>query len=121
MQHLVAYAWPGNVRELENLIRFLLVTTPDDTIESVHLPDHIRQPAAMVDDGSSLSGPDAGSSGLPADLSAMTWSGLEKVYVNALLEKHNWNVTWAAKASGLNRSTFASRMRKLDIQRRRPV
>jgi len=51
----------------------------------------------------------------------MTWSGLEKAYVNALLEKHNWNVTWAAKASGLNRSTFASRMRKLDIKRRRPV
>ncbi len=121
MQHLVAYAWPGNVRELENLIRFLLVTTPDDTIEAVHLPDNIRKPAATADDGNGLSGPDARSSGLPADLAAMTWSGLEKTYVNALLEKHNWNVTWAAKSSGLNRSTFASRMRKLDIQRRRPV
>jgi transcriptional regulator of acetoin/glycerol metabolism len=33
------------------------------------------------------------------------------------LKKHNWNITWAAKASGINRSTFASRMRKLSIKR----
>ena len=121
MQHLVAYGWPGNVRELENLIRFLLVTAPDETIEAVHLPDHIRKPDAATVDMYGLSGPDSVSSGLPADLAAMTWSGLEKAYVKALLERHNWNVTWAAKASGLNRSTFASRMRKLDIKRRRPV
>jgi transcriptional regulator of acetoin/glycerol metabolism len=47
----------------------------------------------------------------------MTWPDLEKAYVRALMEKFNWNITWAAKASGINRSTFASRMRKLDIHR----
>ena len=47
----------------------------------------------------------------------MTWPDLEKAYVMALMEKFNWNITWAAKASGINRSTFASRMRKLDIHR----
>ncbi|MFN2356650.1 MAG: sigma 54-interacting transcriptional regulator [Desulfotignum sp.] len=119
MQHLVAYAWPGNVRELENLIRYLLVTAPDDTIEAVHLPAHIRETGAMAAEGQNISSPGAGSSDVLADLSAMTWPGLEKAYVTALLEKHNWNVTWAAKASGINRSTFASRMRKLNIQRRR--
>ena len=51
------------------------------------------------------------------DISTMTWPDLEKAYVRALMEKFNWNVTWAAKASGINRSTFASRMRKLDIHR----
>jgi transcriptional regulator of acetoin/glycerol metabolism len=49
----------------------------------------------------------------------MTWPQLEKEYVIALLKKHNWNITWAAKASGINRSTFASRMRKLKIRRDR--
>ncbi|MCP4671009.1 MAG: hypothetical protein GY857_06860, partial [Desulfobacula sp.] len=37
-----------------------------------------------------------------------------------LLKKNNWNITWAAKASGINRSTFASRMRKLKIKRFQP-
>jgi len=120
MQHLVAYAWPGNVRELENLIRYLLVTTPDDTIEAVHLPAHIRMAAAMTQGNAGHLHHDRGTSDYLADLSVMTWPGLEKAYVNALLEKHNWNVTWAARASGLNRSTFASRMRKLNIQRRHP-
>jgi transcriptional regulator with GAF, ATPase, and Fis domain len=119
MQHLVAYAWPGNVRELENLIRYLLVTAPDDTIEAIDLPAHIRATGAMAAEGHTISSPGGGSSDTLADLSSMTWPGLEKAYVTSLLEKHNWNVTWAAKASGINRSTFASRMRKLNIQRRR--
>ena len=49
----------------------------------------------------------------------MSWPQLEKEYVISLLKKNNWNITWAAKASGINRSTFASRMRKLEIKRDR--
>ncbi len=41
----------------------------------------------------------------------------EKAYVKSLMKKYNWNITWASRASGINRSTFASRMRKLDIHR----
>jgi transcriptional regulator of acetoin/glycerol metabolism len=37
--------------------------------------------------------------------------------VISLLKRHNWNITWAARTSGINRSTFASRMRKLNIRR----
>lgn len=51
------------------------------------------------------------------NISVMTWPDLEKAYVNALMEKFNWNITWAAEASGINGSTFASRMRKLNIYR----
>jgi DNA-binding NtrC family response regulator len=117
MQHLVAYEWPGNIRELENLIRYLMVTTPGEYIQPANLPEHIR----------SLSGEDEGPKtaaleGLAdneflVDLTGMTWPSLEKTYVKALMKKYNWNVTWAARASGVNRSTFASRMRKLEIRR----
>ncbi|HCY84302.1 MAG TPA: hydrogenase [Desulfobacteraceae bacterium] len=119
MQMLVAYSWPGNIRELENLIRYLMVTTPGEYIQPANLPDHIRQMA-----GDAVESGDGGA-GLPpgvdneflVDLSAMTWPSLEKAYVKALMKKYNWNITWAARASGINRSTFASRMRKLDIRR----
>jgi len=114
MQILVSYSWPGNIRELENLIRYLMVTTEEDSIEPVHLPLHIKSPEAGMEP---YGGPLAMAKDQGRDLSSMTWPRLEKEYVTALLKKHNGNITWASKASGINRSTFASRMRKLNIKR----
>lgn len=120
IQHLAAYTWPGNIRELENLIRYLMVTAPNRIITPVDLPEHILNTSP---DGSKkhtdpvdLDSQTNGAQYLQ-DISAMTWPDLEKAYVKTLMEKFNWNITWAAKASGINRSTFASRMRKLDIHR----
>jgi transcriptional regulator with GAF, ATPase, and Fis domain len=119
MQYLVAYHWPGNIRELENLIRYLMVTTPEEAIAPANLPPHIREQHSLTDDpyaveDASLSLSD---NEFIVDITGLTWPGLEKTYVNSLLKKHNWNITWAAEASGINRSTFASRMRKLRIKR----
>ena len=118
MQCLVAYAWPGNIRELENLIRYLMVTAEDEVIGIENLPRHVRddtQGVAGVPDIQGVSGDPE--QDFQESLAGMTWPGLEKEYVLALLKKYNWNITWAARASGINRSTFASRMRKLEIKR----
>ena len=119
MQYLVAYHWPGNIRELENLIRYLMVTIPGEYIQADNFPPHIREAQPISGDPYAVS-----SDCLPqsinefmVDLTGLTWPGLEKNYVIALLKKYNWNITWAAKASGINRSTFASRMRKLKIKK----
>ncbi|WP_020587002.1 sigma-54 interaction domain-containing protein [Desulfobacter curvatus] len=120
IHHLVAYTWPGNIRELENLIRYLMVTAPKDVIRPEDLPEHIRksgQDGTTEDTDTMDSAPQASGAQCLHDISAMTWPDLEKAYVKALMEKFNWNITWAAKASGINRSTFASRMRKLKIHR----
>jgi len=120
MHSLVSYAWPGNIRELENLIRYLMVTAEDEYIELLNIPLHVREQNA---DMAPFGNPDRTTAGKADDfisnLSSMTWPRLEKEYVVSLLKKNNWNITWAAKASGINRSTFASRMRKLDIRRKR--
>ncbi len=118
MQSLVAYSWPGNIRELENLIRYLMVTADDDIIELINLPLHVRKEGGITDP-SGVAGDMAASNpnGFQDNLSSMTWPQLEKEYVVSLLKKHNWNITWAAQSSGINRSTFASRMRKLNIRR----
>ncbi|OGR32495.1 MAG: hypothetical protein A3J80_10895 [Desulfobacula sp. RIFOXYB2_FULL_45_6] len=118
MQILVSYAWPGNIRELENLIRYLMVTTADESIEPFNIPIHVKHPeAGMEPFGSPAAFPVQGAGDTVENLSSMTWPQLEKEYVTALLKKNNWNITWASKASGINRSTFASRMRKLKIKR----
>src|SRR4030095_6648353 len=40
---LCAYSWPGNVRELENTVYRCLVLSEDVRIESLDLPERIRQ------------------------------------------------------------------------------
>ncbi len=120
MQSLVGYAWPGNIRELENLIRYLMVTAEDEYIELLNVPLHVRNQNSGLDPyGDSGRSSKNGVSDFMINLCSMTWPQLEKEYAIALLKKNNWNITWAAKASGINRSTFASRMRKLDIKRDR--
>jgi len=118
MQSLVSYSWPGNIRELENLIRYLMVTAEDEYIELLNIPLHVRDQNANIDPfgDPSVSSRDSANDFITS-LCSMTWPQLEKEYVISLLKKSNWNITWAAKASGINRSTFASRMRKLNIRR----
>ncbi|MEN8211650.1 MAG: sigma 54-interacting transcriptional regulator [Thermodesulfobacteriota bacterium] len=118
MQSLVSYAWPGNIRELENLIRYLIVTAQDDYIELADIPLHVREQNPDIDPFGALgTTTEKDANNFISNLSNMTWPQLEKEYVQSLLEKNSWNITWAAKASGINRSTFASRMRKLGIRR----
>ena len=120
MQSLVSYAWPGNIRELENLIRYLMVTAADDYIEFLNIPLHVRNQNANIDPfGKPSASSNDGTNEFIINLCSMTWPQLEKEYVISLLKKNNWNITWAAKTSGINRSTFASRMRKLKIRRDR--
>jgi transcriptional regulator of acetoin/glycerol metabolism len=97
-----------------------MVTTQDEVIRPDDLPEHILKatPNEITQNTNPMdSDPQTSETQNLRDISAMTWPDLEKAYVRALMEKFNWNITWAAKASGINRSTFASRMRKLDIHR----
>lgn len=108
----------GNVRELENLVRYLLATVPGQLIEADAIPPvqeigEIRPAGASADDMPTVqTGATAG-----LDLAGYTWETLEYAYAMALLERYKWNVTKAARAAGVNRSTFDSRLRKLGISK----
>ncbi len=123
MRRLTSWSWPGNIRELENLIKYLMVVTDGETID----PGAISldfETAAMGGDTVLPQGPGEDAR-LPArvtqageiDFGNCTWLEVEKNYALYLLGKNSWNVTWAARDSGLNRSTFASRLRRLGIRK----
>lgn len=140
MQKLISWSWPGNIRELENLVRYLVVVTDSEYIDSELLPVHFFQ-SVMPEPLSHLSAIRAGGVDETEKRSAankkngvifnnrdedlryginfgnQTWDELEENYIRFVLKKNNWNVTWAAKVAGLNRSTFASRMRRLGIRK----
>jgi DNA-binding NtrC family response regulator len=97
-----------------------MVTTQNEIIKPDDLPERILKinPDGVKESTAPRNtDPQTNGTQYLRDISTMTWPDLEKAYVMALIEKFNLNITWAAKASGINRSTFASRMRKLDIHR----
>ncbi len=123
MRKLTAWSWPGNIRELENLIKYLMVVTDDDTIDPDAIPlDFDRAPANGRGDESPVLLPVSSGEGertSSLDFGDKTWLEVERAYALYLLERNAWNITWAARDSGLNRSTFASRMRRLGLKKKR--
>ena len=134
MEFLVSYPWPGNVRELENFVRHILVITPQERITHADLSNHFLTlppfgpipceikdrredeadeiPPAEEKPVSERKRPE------PAGFfEGYTWEQLEREYVLYLLEKNKWHITRAAKDAGVNRSTFDSRMKKLNIRK----
>ena len=124
MRMLINYPWEGNIRELENIARYLLVVVDSDLIEPQDLPffynlgkESPAEPATTVAEIEPFTGGGgaAPANGRSLSFGERTWKQVEEAYVHYLLEKHNGNVSRAARAAGTNRSTFASRMRKLNI------
>ncbi len=134
LDFLVEYSWPGNVRELENSIKHILVITRNRCITCTDLGCHFPGAAAKPVGTRS---PERAAKEVNEDIPAhkqragdaapneeapgapffegYTWEQLEHDYVAYLLEKNKWHITRAAKEAGVNRSTFDSRMKKLNI------
>ena len=120
MRLLIDYSWDGNIRELENIARYLLVVVDSDVIEPHDLPFFydLGKELTPADTLPVVDSPLAATpTGPTVSFGERTWEQVEKAYVDYLLEKHDGNVSRAAKAAALNRSTFASRIRKLNINK----
>jgi transcriptional regulator with PAS, ATPase and Fis domain len=119
LEVLDAYAWPGNVRELQNVVERACALADGDRITRSDLPDYLLQagsarPAASA--GASGSGlPTAGD--LPLKDAKERWMQvLEVSYLRDLLERHDGNVSAAAKAAGIDRKTFHRLINKYQIR-----
>jgi DNA-binding NtrC family response regulator len=131
LDYLLAYEWPGNIRELENFVRHIIVITPGDQITRKDLSNHFisatpdahRPPAyegtPRVDqEPAQRKAAGVENKAAPGSFfDGYSWEELEREYVLYLLEKNKWHITRAAKEAGLNRSTFDSRMKKLNIRK----
>jgi len=97
---LTAYDWPGNVRELQNLLERLVVLADGETIEEIDLPLPGGFNAATATGGGTLK----------ASLLEH-----EKAVIMKVLAENGNNRSLAAKALGLPRSTFCSRLESLGL------
>ncbi|HSR36833.1 MAG TPA: sigma-54-dependent Fis family transcriptional regulator, partial [Desulfurivibrionaceae bacterium] len=117
---LAAYPWPGNIRELENLAKYLTVVCVQEEIGVADLPPAIAALPSSPEPTRPLPAtkPQPPASTMPVsglDFGQRTWEEVERDYATYLLQHHHMNMTWAAEAAGVNRSTFVSRLRRLNL------
>ena len=90
------------------------------TITPRDLPDSVRTAAAgtppSLPSDAALSGADAGVDLLLKDAKARWMEVLEGAYLRDLLERHDGNISSAAKAAGIDRKTFHHLVTKYQVR-----
>jgi DNA-binding NtrC family response regulator len=117
---LEAYAWPGNVRELQNVIERASVLADGATVRPCDLPDYMlhRTAAPGTPPASTADGllPTTRTD-LPLKQAKEQWmEALEGSYLRELLERHQGNISAAAKAAGIDRKTFHRLINKYHLR-----
>lgn len=104
---LAHHDWPGNIRELRNVIERLVVLHAGAEVGPEALGLGLPQRKSSASDASDYAG-------LPLKEAK---ERLERDLVEAALDKHDGNVTRAAKELGLERTHLHKRMKVLGIER----
>jgi DNA-binding NtrC family response regulator len=114
IDRLMQYPWPGNVRELKNLVERLVVTTDEETIREEHLPDYIVGAEPVPERRVPRTNEEL--KALKRRLVDRTRSELERAFVIEALRRNNWNVSRAAKETGMLRPNFHALMRRYGVR-----
>jgi DNA-binding NtrC family response regulator len=99
VQKLESYNYPGNVRELQYTIERAVIMADEATLKA---SDLIFSSIESVSD-------------VAEPLDDMPLSMVEKTTILRVIEKHNGNITRAAKELGLTRTALYRRLSKYDI------
>jgi two-component system nitrogen regulation response regulator NtrX len=97
---LRAYRWPGNVRELRNVLERMAILATSEVIAIGSVPLEIRAPTE---------------NGVHSSLEE-TRANAERRKIRQALEDTGWNVSAAARALGIERTSLHKRIRTLGIR-----
>jgi len=117
VRRLQAYNWPGNVRELQNIIERAMITSRDGHLNLDRaLPESVNAAAAAL-------GPVVADKPTAQRVrTAKELEELERSNIIAALEAAEWRVAGekgAAQLLGVKPTTLSSRMKALNIERKR--
>lgn len=113
IDRLVHYAWPGNVRELKNLVERLIVTVDEDEITVAHLGAF---PGAPADEPIPAPRTNEELKALKRQVHDIAIGRIERTFVLDALRRNDWNVSGAARDTGILRPNFHALMRKYGIR-----
>jgi len=117
VRRLQAYNWPGNVRELQNIIERAMITSRDGHLNLDRaLPESVNAAAAAL-------GPVVADKPTAQHVrTAKEFEELERSNIIAALKAAEWRVAGekgAAQLLGVKPTTLSSRMKALNIERKR--
>ncbi len=109
---LQRYQWPGNVRELANVIERAVSLVDGNEIDASHL-NYIFQEIEQPLESAEIPSLD---SSLPfKEAKQQIVESFEKVYLEDLLKKNNYNVSKASREAKIDRKYLRMLLKKYDI------
>jgi DNA-binding NtrC family response regulator len=99
LEKLKTYHYPGNVRELQYTIERAVIMSEHDSLQA---SDLIFSPIEAIKE-------------VPKETEDLNLSIIEKNTILRVIEKHNGNISKAAKELGLTRTALYRRLSKYDI------
>jgi two-component system, NtrC family, nitrogen regulation response regulator NtrX len=112
-ERLKAYRWPGNVRELRNVCERMVIMS-GDRIGAADVPETVGPRAAAPP------APGAGAADLAryGEVPLKELRDLvERDYILKKLEEHDWNITQAAQALGVERTNLHKKIKQHGLSR----
>ena len=108
VEKLRAHSWPGNVRELRNVLSHAVALYPDSSV--LRLPEVMgtEEPAGA---------PEPSLEGDYREAKRQAVDQFEVRYLTSLLNRHDWNVSAAAREAGVDRNYLHRLMKRHDIRR----
>ena len=99
MVHLQKYAWPGNIRELQHALERAIIMCDGHELDApdfFFVAPHHELKQEVVNNTTNL-------------------NKIEKEVIRKVLQRHEGNISKAAKELGLTRATLYRRMEKYDL------
>jgi len=115
-QILSRYHWPGNVRQLKNVVEraVILCETNCITLKELPLFGEISEIEEMIE---TIPKTNKDLKLLKKEIRQTAVNKVEKNFILNALAENNWNVTKAARKTGLQRTNFQALMKKHKILR----
>jgi two-component system, NtrC family, response regulator HydG len=96
MKKLVEYPWPGNVRELKHIVEKAVILSDLPVLNEADFMFNSRNSKITISDNFNI-------------------QEHEKQLISAAIEKNKGNLSHAAKALGINRSTLYEKIKRYDL------
>jgi DNA-binding NtrC family response regulator len=111
---LTSYEWPGNVRQLRNVVERAVILCDSRQIGLKELPlfSDISDIEQLLDN---VPATNQELKQIKKEIRQKAVSKVEENFVRSALARNDWNVTRAAKETGLQRSNFQAMMKKHGI------
>jgi DNA-binding NtrC family response regulator len=94
---MMDYHWPGNVRELENAIERAIVIDQGPEVKVNHLPFCNLE--------------------FPVTEEAHSLEEVERVHIEKMLRRHDWNIAKTARLLKIDRTTLHKKIKKFGLER----